>query len=338
MSGETLTWIGISLLVMQSGTFSGLNLAMFGLSALRLQVLANLGDPSAARLLAMRKDSNFVLTTVLWGNVGTNVLLALLSDSVMTGVIGFLFSTFVITIGGEIVPQAYFSRNALRMATLMSPFLRFYQVLLYPLARPSALLLDSWLGKESIDYLPEAELRAALRAHARAGESDISRVEGTGAINFKDLDDLLLTQEGNAVDPESVIHLPFSGGKPIFPPFVADRDDPFIESVRRSGKRWVLLMEQGRMPAWSIDASSFLRALLIRGEAANPMDYCHRPIIVDDEQTPLSEVLTRLQTEPYDDKLRRDVILLWAERKRIITGSDLLGFLMRGIARRSLPG
>ena len=156
MATESITWIGIALLVAQSGTFSGLNLALFGVSALRLRTMANMGNEQATAVLKMRKDSNFLLTTILWGNVGTNVLLTLLSDSVLAGVTAFLFSTFVITFGGEIIPQAYFSRNALRMASLMSPMLRLYQILLYPLAKPSALILDMWLGKESVDYLPEA--------------------------------------------------------------------------------------------------------------------------------------------------------------------------------------
>ena len=95
MTTETLTWIGIGLLVLQSGTFSGLNLAMFGVTSLRLQVLANLGDAKAAGLLRMRQDSNFVLTTILWGNVGTNVLLTMLSDSVMAGVAAFAFHGLV---------------------------------------------------------------------------------------------------------------------------------------------------------------------------------------------------------------------------------------------------
>ena len=108
MGIETITWIGIAVLVLQSGTFSGLNLALFGVSALRLQTLVNTGNEQAKSVLELRKDSNFVLTTILWGNVGTNVLLTLLSDSVMAGLAAFMFSTFVITFGGEIIPQAYF--------------------------------------------------------------------------------------------------------------------------------------------------------------------------------------------------------------------------------------
>ena len=60
----------------------------------------------------LRANSNFTLATILWGNVATNVLLTLLSESVLAGVGAFVFSTVVITFLGEIIPQAYFSRNA----------------------------------------------------------------------------------------------------------------------------------------------------------------------------------------------------------------------------------
>ena len=70
MSAEGLTWIGIALCVLQSATFSGLNLAVFGVSAMELETLAASGNPRAQRLRAMRQDSNFLLTTILWGNVG----------------------------------------------------------------------------------------------------------------------------------------------------------------------------------------------------------------------------------------------------------------------------
>ena len=64
------------------------------------------GNAAAKSVLDLREDPNRVLTTILWGNVGINVLLALLSNSVMAGVQAFLFSTIVITFLGEIIPQA----------------------------------------------------------------------------------------------------------------------------------------------------------------------------------------------------------------------------------------
>jgi metal transporter CNNM len=111
---EAVTWLGIALCVVQTGMFSGLNLAVFSISRLRLEVEAAGGNAYALKLLDLRKDANLTLATILWGNVATTVLLTLLSGSILTGGAAFVFSTIVITMLGEIVPQAYFSRNALR--------------------------------------------------------------------------------------------------------------------------------------------------------------------------------------------------------------------------------
>jgi CBS domain containing-hemolysin-like protein len=116
-------------------------------------------------VLAFRQDNNFLLTTILWGNVSINVLLTLLSDSVMTGVLAFAFPKVVITMVGEIIPQAYFSRHAPRMASLMTQALRFYQVLLYPVAKPTAKILDAWLGPEGIHMFRERGLREVIKMH-----------------------------------------------------------------------------------------------------------------------------------------------------------------------------
>ena len=135
---DNLIWVGIVICLCHSAMFSGLNLAFFSLSRLRLEAEASTGNQTAAKILALRRDANFLLTTILWGNVGINVLLTLLSNSVMAGLAAFAFSTILITFAGEIIPQAYFSRHAMRMASLLSPVMRFYQYVLYPVAKPSA--------------------------------------------------------------------------------------------------------------------------------------------------------------------------------------------------------
>ncbi len=151
--------------ISQSAIFSGMNLALFSLSRLRLEIEHSAGNVTAEKVLQLREDSNFLLTTILWGNVGVNVLLTLLSDSVLAGVSAFVFSTVVITFFGEIVPQAYFSRNALKVASILSPVLRLYQFILYPVAKPFALMLDFWLGKEGVHYLREHDLRELIQRH-----------------------------------------------------------------------------------------------------------------------------------------------------------------------------
>ena len=154
-----MLWIGIFVCLSQSAMFSGLTIGFFGLSRLKLEVETEAKDPEAIKIMQLRKDSNFLLSTLLWGNVSANVLLTLFTDSVLTGVWAFLFSTFVITIFGEIMPQAYLTRHALRVGALLVPMVRFYQILLYPVARPTAILLDKLLGKEGIDYFEEEELK-----------------------------------------------------------------------------------------------------------------------------------------------------------------------------------
>ena len=337
MPANLLIWAGILFCISQSAIFSGLNLALLGISRLRLEVEATAGNPAAIRILALRKDVNFLLTTILWGNVGINVLLTLLSNSVMAGITAFFFSTVLITFAGEIAPQAYFSRHAMRMGSLLAPLLRFYQLLLYPVAKPSALVLDRWLGEEGISYFRERDLHTVIRKHIEADDSDVSRLEGIGAMNFLALDDIAVTQEGEYVDPDSIIQLPTENELPVFPKFERHALDPFLLDINSSGKKWVIIVDEHNEPCMVLNSDDFLREALFGNELFNPYIYCHRPIMVRDSGTLLGKVLSRLTVyakSAVDDVIDHDLILLWADEKRVITGADILGQLLRGIAAR----
>ena len=330
-----LTWLGIVFCISQAGMLSGLNLALLGISRLRLEVEAATGNLAARKLLVLREDANLLLTTILWANVGVNVLLTLLADSVMAGVVAFLFSTVLITILGEIVPQAYFSRNALRVGELCMPVLKLYGWLLYPVAKPSAMLLDIWLGKEGIQYFREKNMREVIKKHIDTEESDIDRIEGIGALNFLAFDDLLASQEGELVAKDSVIRLPFKDAEPIFPSFQASSDDPFLQLIHASGKKWVIIIDSTEEPRLVINANSFLRAVMLDADFVDPHKYSHKPIVVHDSRTLLGKVIPKLKVQsrhPGDDVIDEDLILVWGSQRRVITGSDILGRLMRGIA------
>ncbi|WP_143071250.1 DUF21 domain-containing protein [Nitrosomonas cryotolerans] len=334
-----LTWLGILFCISQSAMFSGLNLALLGISRLRLEVDALAGNSAAKGILALRKDFNFLLATILWGNVAINVLLTLLSNSVMTGVTAFFFSTILITFAGEIFPQAYFSRHAMRMGSLLAPLLRIYQVILFPVAKPSAMVLDWWLGEEGIRYFRERDLRMLIRKHIEAEESDIERLEGIGALNFLALDDISVTQEGENVDPNSIISLPVKDGMPVFPDFEHRTLDSFLLDINSSGKKWIIIVDAHDQPCVVLNANAFLRDALFSAGSFNPYIYCHRPIIVKDSGTLLGSVLSRLSVcskSEMDDVVDNDLILIWADEKRVITGADILGRLLRGIAIRDI--
>lgn len=334
---QTLTWIGIAFCISQSAMFSGLNLAFFSVTRLSLEVEASTGNNSAKKVLALRKDSHYLLTTVLWGNVGVNVLLTILSGSILSGLWAFFFSTFIITIFGEIMPQAYFSRNALKMASSLLPIFKIYQIILYPILKPSALLLDLWLGKEGIQYFRERGLRELIRKHVEASDVDIDRLEGLGALNFLDIDDLLVSHEGETVDPKSIIQLAFSGGLPVFPEFERSPSDPFLQQIQSSGKKWVIITDESDEPHLVLDSDGFLRSALFNEKIGHPYAYCHRPIIVKDPHIELGNVILKLRVRPEtaeDDVIDHDVILVWSDEKRVITGADILGRLLRGIIIR----
>ncbi len=334
-----IVWLGVLFCLSQSAMFSGLNLAFFSLSRLQLEIEAAGGDRRAARVLAMRKDASFLLTTILWGNVGINVLLTLLVGSALVGALAFVFSTVVITFGGEILPQAYFSRNALRMASLLAPVLRVYQLLLLPVAWPSARILDALLGREEVTFFREAELRQLIRHHMDAPDAkEVDWVEGMGALNFLALDDVTVAEEGEPLDEASVIALPLRPPRLTalqLPDVAQGIDDPFVEQVNRSGHKWVILTDPEGEPRVALDTDGFVRDVVMHGSDAVVARHCHRPIVVFDPKMPLGHVIGRLQssdTRDEDDVIDNDIVLLWSEERRIITGADILGRLLRGIS------
>jgi metal transporter CNNM len=332
MTAEHLAWFGILFCISQSAMFSGLNLAFFGISRLQLEVEAET-NPKARRVLEMRTDSNFLLTTILWGNVGVNVLLTLLSNSVLTGVAAFFFSTVVITFLGEILPQAYFSRNAVRMASFLAPVLKLYQIFLFPVAKPAAKLLDAWLGKESAEYFRENVIKDMLLKHVEEDGSDVGVVEGLGALNFLEIDDLKVSEEGTPVDPASILQLPTDVDLPRVPEQFSGTDDAFLLQVHASGKKWVVLADPAGNPQLLLDADGFLRAAILEKHPISPYEYCHRPILVTNKDTRLGSIIRQLSKNSTSENgvIENDVVLVWTDQPRISTGADLLDRLLHGI-------
>lgn len=334
-----IIWISIAFCFSQSALFSGLTIGLFGLNRMRLEIESEKGNLKARRILSLRKDSNHLLTTLLWGNVSVNTLLTLLSDSVLAGFGAFFFSTIGITFLGEIFPQAYFSRHALRVGATLYPMIKLYQFLLYPIAKPTAKLLDWWLGKEGISYFQERDFKIMLQKHIEAHDSDISQLEGVGALNFLSIDDLLIRQEGERIHPQSIITLPTHENLPIFPEIQRVFSDPFLQQIQISHKKWIIITDANSDPKLVVDADSFLRNALYEVKPFYPYIYCHRPLVVRDSQMLLGNVLRQLRVHPEhaeDDVIDHDVILFWTDQeKRIITGADILGRLLRGIVNPS---
>ncbi|MEM6884692.1 MAG: DUF21 domain-containing protein [Verrucomicrobiota bacterium] len=334
MNTDWLNWLGIFACLSQSAIFSGLNIGLFSLSKLRLEAEADSGSREAIKILSLRKRSNLLLATILWGNVGANCLLTLLSDSVLAGVGAFLFSTVAITIMGEIIPQAYFSRHALRIGAFLAPVIRFYMFLLWPIVAPTSWVLNRLVGEETLTFFKEKDLQYILQKHTEEEGSDIGEVEGRGAMNFLHLDDITVSQEGEIIDPKSIIHLPTADNALVFPEKVDSFDDPFIHSICACDEPWVIIVDEENRPRLVLDADGLIRDIG-SGRKHTYRYYCHRPIIVENPNIKLDQIIARFhvdKTHAEDDVIDDDIVLYWGEnQKRIITGADILGRLLRGV-------
>jgi len=198
------------------------------------------------------------------------------------------------------------------------------------------MFLDAWLGKEEVKYFTENEILVLLRQHARSNNTDVSHIESVGAANFLALDDILVKDEGEVLNPRSIIALPTNDqGLPIFPKFKRNPNDKFLQKVNASGEKWVVITDELKKPLYVLNADQFLRDALDEENAKSIYAYCHRPIIVKRGKMNLGEVLLSFKVSPEnleDDVVDKDIIIYWGKKqKRIITGADFLGRLLRGI-------
>lgn len=331
-------WIAIAFCLSQSAMFSGLNLAFFSIGRLRLEAEVENGNTAAKRILSLRKDANFLLCTILWGNVSVNVLLALLMDSALAGIAGFILSTVAITFFGEIMPQAYFSRNAISVGSKLAPMIRLYQVLLFPVAKPSAVLLDGWVGKEGINFMRERDIEIILDKHIREHDSEIGETEGRGALNFLEIDDRVIAREGTEIDPVTIHKFDSNMDLPRIPDPGTKEGDAFLSALRSADKSRAVITDEDDEPRIVLKTASYLYALSRENGDTDIYDHCHRPIVVSDPQATLDTVLGQFVVEADDREdmiVDQDVVLYWTDaEKRIVTGADILGRLLKGIARR----
>ncbi len=327
---EILIWIGITICISQSAMFSGLNLAFFSISKLRLELEISKNNPLAYPVAKLRKDSNFLLATILWGNVGVNVLLTLLTGSVLTGVAAFLFSTLLITIIGEIIPQAYLSRNAMKAASVLAPAIRFYQVVLFPVAKPTAMVLDSWLGKEAIQYILEEDIKALIKFQMdKEKETNISKVESKGIINFLQLDEFAIKNLGSSIEDTSIMQTNAINGEVQFPKLNTDEFEPFLQKINNSSRKWIIITDNNNQPLYVLNSLALAKDLAKDNQAINLLDYCHKPLVYKSTAHTFLNMLETLH------KKVSKVVLVWKEDEhRIITSRDVLHLILKGIINK----
>ena len=161
---STTEWIWkiaiVVLLNLFSALFSGLTLGLMSLDKIGLEIVIGAGEAEnasadekeqakcAKTIYPVRANGNLLLTTLLLGNVAVNALLSILLADLFNGIVGFLVSTAIIVMFGEILPQALCSRYALKIGSIAIPIVKLIMGILYILAKPISVVLDKMLGEE----------------------------------------------------------------------------------------------------------------------------------------------------------------------------------------------
>ncbi|KAK9367309.1 hypothetical protein V1509DRAFT_626922 [Lipomyces kononenkoae] len=181
-------WIFMSIsvmLVLLGGVFAGLTLGLMGQDEVYLQVIEQTGSVSernnAGKVLRLlKKGKHWVLVTMLLSNVITNETLPIVLDRCLGG--GWpavISSTGLIVIFGEVIPQSVSVRYGLAIGAVFSPFVKLLMYVMYPVAYPTALLLDHVLGEDHGTVYRKAQLKTLVTLHRSMGVERLNKDEVT---------------------------------------------------------------------------------------------------------------------------------------------------------------
>lgn len=175
------------ILILLSALFSGLTLGLLSLDVHSLQRRAKRGDKDAAVVYPLRQRGNFLLTTLLLGNVAVNTTLSIFLSSIASGLVAGITATALIVVFGEIIPQSVISRHALYFGAKTAWFTKLALFIMWPIAFPISKVLDYFLGNELPTVYSKSELMDIVAEHEASHLSDIDNEERQiihGALQF----------------------------------------------------------------------------------------------------------------------------------------------------------
>ncbi|XP_043940314.1 metal transporter CNNM4 [Protopterus annectens] len=195
-------WLQIILLILLltlSGMFSGLNLGLMALDPMELRIVQNCGTlrerKYAKKIEPIRRKGNYLLCSLLLGNVLVNTTLTIfLDDLVGSGLVAVIASTVGIVIFGEIVPQALCSRHGLAVGANTIWLTKFFMLLTFPLSYPISRILDCILGQEMGTVYNREKLLEMLKVTEPFNDlekEELRMIQGALELRTKTVEDIM---------------------------------------------------------------------------------------------------------------------------------------------------
>ncbi|XP_026313925.1 metal transporter CNNM2-like [Hyposmocoma kahamanoa] len=196
----TLTLILICLIF--SALFSGLNLGLMSLDRTELKIISNTGTEQerkyARAIMPVRDHGNYLLCSILLGNVAVNSTFTILLDELTSGLFAVIFSTLAIVLLGEITPQAICSRHGLMVGARSIMITKAVMALTAPLAFPISKLLDYFLGEEIGSVYNRERLKELVKVTTDVNDLDkdeVNIISGALELRKKTVSDVMTKLE-----------------------------------------------------------------------------------------------------------------------------------------------
>ncbi|XP_061553777.1 metal transporter CNNM4-like isoform X2 [Phycodurus eques] len=195
-------WLQVILilgLLVLSGMFSGLNLGLMALDPMELRIVQSCGTDKekkyARKIEPIRSKGNYLLCSLLLGNVLVNTTLTILLDDLTgSGPGAVAASTVGIVIFGEIAPQALCSRHGLAVGADTIALTKFFMLLTFPLSFPVSKLLDVLLGQEIGTVYNREKLVGMLKVTEPYNDlvkEELNMIQGALELRTKTVEDVM---------------------------------------------------------------------------------------------------------------------------------------------------
>ncbi|XP_045457079.1 unextended protein-like [Melitaea cinxia] len=197
-----VTLILILICLTFSALFSGLNLGLMSLDRTELKIISNTGTEQerkyARAIMPVRDHGNYLLCSILLGNVAVNSTFTILLDELTSGLFAVIFSTLAIVLLGEITPQAICSRHGLMVGAKSIMITKAVMALTAPLAFPVSKLLDYFLGEEIGNVYNRERLKELVKVTTGVNDLDkdeVNIISGALELRKKTVSDVMTKLE-----------------------------------------------------------------------------------------------------------------------------------------------